>query len=248
MSVANAFLISGQLLQLCSYVLIYRHNRLRKSVAGISCDFTVYSWVSALASAGSSCAYALLLKIKQQYAVRYPVYPELDLDLLLFVVDVALATAASALVFQVFVTYRASIVGGELLSLPCKALLALFCGGFLWFFLLFCRQRATINQLDLADCAWTIGTLCFAVRLPSQVSQNFFLDRCTVMHRHFLHWQAGSLLLMCGGYWLMKHLGIRWYEQPANVTSVYALIPNAVCLVLLGLQANTSRKTSYMPV
>lgn len=243
------FLILAEFFQSCSLVLLYRHNRLRKSIAGLSCDFTVYSWLAAVSSAGSGMVYMFLPVVQEQYSNRYPVYPDIRLNGFILVANLLLVMAASGIMGQVFVFYRKSITGDELISLPCKALLLCFTGLFFWLVSLFVRGRATINELDLADCLWTIGTMSFGVRLIPQVSNNFFLGSPALMHRYFTHLQSASMLFAISGWWLAKAINIPWFEKPVNAFSEFTIAPNIICLILLVIQGNKSRiNRSYLPI
>lgn len=235
----------AELLQLLSICLIYRHNKSRQSVAGISCDFTVLSLLSAACSAMSGLSYTILTTLKDQYAARYPVYPNLNSYVVLLLIHIVQFFIASLLAWQVFVTHRKSIIGNEWLSLPCKALLILLIGFFLWFVSLFWRGRATINQLDLADCGWTIASMAFGVRLLSQVTNNFWLERYTLMHRYFIHIQYASVVLAMIAWKCMDYQNTQWHEVPANCLLRFVWIPNFVCLLGLAKQFIGRNKVQY---
>lgn len=247
MQIWHAALTLAELIQLISLSLIYRHNRSKNSVGGLSCDFTVFSLVSAAASASSGLAYRFLETIEKEYRERYPVYPEIHASFTMAMVQLAQTVVTFAIGWQVFYTYRKSVVGDELLSLPCKALLLVLGGAFSWFLSLYFRGRATINELDLADLAWTIGSVAFGAKLVSQVTNNLFLERYAVMHRHFILWQGLSMLLAVVGWWLAGASDVQWHEVSANTTSKFAWYPNIICLALLALQSRRNTH-SYMPL
>lgn len=238
----------AEFLQLLSPCLIYRHNKSRKSVAGISCDFTVLSLLSAACSAMSGLSYTILVTLRDQYAARYPVYPNINFSVAVLLIHIGQFTITSLLAWQVFVTHRKSIIGDEWLSLPCKAFLLLLLGFFLWLVSLFWRGRATINQLDLADCGWTIASITFGVRLLSQVTNNFWLERYALMHRNFIHVQFVSVVLAMITWKYMDHQNIQWHEVPANCFLRFVWIPNFVCLLGLANQFSSRNKVQFSPV
>lgn len=238
------FFLLAHLLQPISYFLILRQIRSKKSVAGLSCDFTLLSWISSITSAASGLAYAFLLKIQMEYSNRYPLYPDLQVSLPVLVLDLVTLLVTSTIMVVVFVTYRKTIIGAELISLPTKALIAVVCSFFLWLFTLYIRGRATINELDLADCAWTIGTICFGVRFISQLTNNYFLERYYHFCRNFIIWQVASMGLAGSGWFISRRMGLNWHQIPGNVMHELVLGPNIVFLFLLLLQAHVMGKLS----
>lgn len=247
MSLYEAFLVVAELLQLVSMALIFRRNRQRNSVAGLSCDFVLYSWIASVTSAWSGTTSMLLLAIKEQYAARYPIYPELRVNCPIVIADFALAIVTTGILAQVFGYYRKTIRGDEWLSLPCKALMLVFVGSFSWFASLYSRGRSTINELDLVYFLWVIGAVSFAVRLISQVSNNYFMESFCPMHRHFLICQAASLAFVGGARCIAYTTNIAWHEKPTNMLTEYGLWTNLICLALLGIQSKIMTQ-SYLPI
>lgn len=241
-------LFMAQLIQLGSYFLILHQITSKKSVAGLSCDFTLLSWLSSISASGSGLAYQYLERIRSQYSIRYPVYKDIHTSIAISMIDLVSLIVTSMMLFHQFVTYRKSIIGDDWISLPIKVLVLGQAAFFLWFVSLFTRGRATINELDLTDCAWTIGTICFGIRLISQVSNNFWI-RYFRPHRKFLLYQSISMALAIGGWVISRHMNIRWHQMPANVMSQFVLGPNVICLLVLSIQAYRSGKLRmYLPI
>lgn len=239
------FLLVAHFLQPVSYFLLLRQIRCKKSVAGLSCDFTFLSWISSLASAVSGCAYSFLLTINIEYANRYPVYNELLVSWLVLVFDLVTVLVTSMMMVLVFGSYRKTIIGDEWISLPTKTLMLGLFAFALWFQSLYFRRRATINELDLADCVWTIGSICFGIRLVSQVTNNYFLERVFPLSRNFIFWQGASMGLAATGWFFSRYMDIKWHQVPANVMHPLVLGPNIVFLLLLLLQAHIMGKLTH---
>lgn len=240
-----SFLLVAHFLQPVSYFLLLRQIRSKKSVAGLSCDFTFFSWISSLASAVSGCAYTFLLTINIEYANRYPVYGELLVSWLVLVSDLVTVLVTSMMMILVFISYRKTIIGDEWISLPTKALVLGLFAFTLLLLSLYVRGRATINELDLADCVWTIGSICFGVRLVSQVTNNYFLERVFPLNRSFIIWQGTSMGLAATGLLLSRHMDVNWHQLPVNFMHQLALAPNIVVLLLLSLQGHFMGKLAH---
>lgn len=228
------FLIVGETVQLASYILLFRSNISRNSVLGLSCDFTLYSFLWYMCLSLSGFGYAFLHQIRLQYANRYPLYPEFSTSLPILAAHVAGLVVTLGIMAQVFWSHRKSRPKTETTSLLCRVAVLLLLLIFISFFWQFIRGRATVNLLDLADLLWTFGTFFLAVRLVLQVSTNWFFSKFAAMHRRYLLWQFTAMSLVTFGLILSHH--VPWHEMPANGPTLFSVGMNWTVWSLLVFQ------------
>ena len=242
------FLIS-ELIQLASLLQLVRHNSVKKSVFGVSCDFSAFCWIYNVCSAVSALIYLLSPALRSQYAARYPLYPEFNTSSIILVLHLLGSAAATFFVFQVFVLHRRSIGGIETVSLLCKCVLVSYCGFLFWVLRSYVLHRATVNVLDVANCFWFLGALSRAFMFVLQISVNWFFLKACMLHRNFLLFQGLSLSFAFAGYEWARFAGNQWYDIPTNAPARAALALNSVCLLALTAQSYVYRsKKNYSNV
>lgn len=219
-------LVLSEIVQQASLFQVVSRNTSKKSVCGVSCDFSVHVWLYTVCSAISAAAYLLLETIQQQYALRYPEYPEIYTSRSILLVHVCGSVAATVFLVQVFYSYRHTVGDSETTSLMCNCILVGYTGCFLWVLDAYLRQRATVNALDVADCLWLIGMSSRALMFVLQMSVNWFFTNVAVMHRNFRMWQIASLGLAVVGLALANYLKIQWYKIPTNAPPAAAVAAN----------------------
>lgn len=242
-------LVVSEIVQQASLFQTVSRNATKKSVFGVSCDFSVYFWLYTVCSAISAALYLHLETIQQHYSLRYPVYPHIHSSNYILAVHAVGSIVSTTFLVQMFYRYKSTLGYSETTSLVCNCVLMAYGGSLLWVLHAYVRQRATVIALDVADCFWLIGALSRSFMLILQVSVNWFFLNVAVMHRNFRLWQMVSLVFAAAGLAQAHYLGFQWYEIPTNAPPAAAVVANVVCVGVILLQTKLYRcKKGYSAV
>lgn len=240
MDFCRFLLIAAAWLQTGSLVLSVKHTAARRSAFGLSLDLQAYTclWFLGALVYGVSMASA---NLRQQYAHRYPVFPEFAIIAAVTLADVVSFGLSVAWCFQTFWSYRKTRAPSESPSLPfclLTALLALCLLVLLW---LFSRGHATVNQLDLACFFWLLGDVSASVRLFSVISTTWFYTKYFAPHHHFLSIQLASVGLSAAALAGLSLQKVPFHQVPLNSATWEFVILNGLCLAILATQKHLYR-------
>lgn len=230
-------MILAEALRAANFVQQVRFNKRRRSVYGLSFDYTLFLWISCCCTVLSSANYAWNSTLKGQYALRYPHNRAMALQLPLLAVHFGGLVAVSGLCYQCWRLYYPSRNSNQGLSTLAKQTLSLLGAFFAATIYLFVCGRYTVNTLDVTNCVWLVGQVLACVALFPQLFMNWF-DGCVAgTHRTFMWFSAASLsTLAVSKVALLSSDEDVWHRQPPGYNTWAFLVFNSVLIAFLEVQ------------
>lgn len=220
---------SSAVLEFEAAVIQIKHNKVKKSVYGISCDYHILCVVAETTSLISTVYYSFDSQIALEYSNRFPRHPRLNVSREIFIMEVCMWVAYCSLVWQIFTTYKRTMHTFQGFSKMCQSILVL-----LSFFLIFVRQKLDF-LLDVLDTAWFVSKCSMVVRLLPQCFLNWSGDCVVGYADHWLSLQWLSwLFLVVGKYW--SKWDFPWHELPVNFPPWPSVLSTALFLLVMTIQ------------
>lgn len=219
---------------LVNYIRQIRYSRHKKSICGLSSDFTVITWVSYVMSILSSSYYYSSVKVVDQYIARFPVHPDISVSGFLFVLDIIGFILVSGILMQQFVVYKRTMNEYQGISSICICFIILQFAIFLWLVHNVLLGKRQIYLLDIIDYIWFISKLTSLIKSVPQITVNWSTQTVTGIHESFLLYEWISIAFLALSKLTMDNNN--WFKIPVNYNTWLHLIMNILFVATLQFQ------------
>lgn len=223
----NSILLASVIDSICS-VYQLQYNKQKKTIYGISFDYTLFSVLSQFLSILSSFLYIHT----NEYSIRYPIYPNLPISLPLVVFQVLQCFFLILVLLQlrIYINTRNTNQGISPYSLIFLGSLALFLS---WILKLYIYRQGKIISLDVIDWIWYSGRIISCVKFMPIISMNWF-DQCVI--GMFPYWSQFQILVL-----LLQLLGkysyfFKWWQIPVNYPTWLEVQFQMLCILIIRVQ------------
>lgn len=240
--VVDLFMVGAGLLQLTSFVQQYKFHKAKKSVYGLSYDYTVISWIGYWTNILSCSQYETNPLVQSQYRLRNPVYPDgLVVSWLLLVVDCMNFGMINLLLAQL-IKYKKTINTNQGVSVLLRGLFFCISLTFVKIAKNSIFHQNSVNFLDTVDFLWLVAKICRATALIPQINMNWFDDCVEGTFDGFLMVESLKNLTVFVGK-LYNHYSEEypWWSVPVNFETWPSLITNLVTMAIFTYQSYAYR-------
>lgn len=223
----NSILLASAIESICTLYQL-QYNKQKKSIYGISFDYTLFSVLGQFLSILSSFLYIHT----NEYSMRYPIYPSLPISLPLVVLQISQCFFLILVLLQlrIYIYTRNTNQGISSYSLIFLGSLTFFLG---WILKLYIYKQGKIISLDLIDWIWYTGRIISCIKFMPIISMNWF-DQCVVgMFPYWSHFQILVLVLQLMGKYSMY---FKWWQIPVNYPTWLEVQFQLLCILIIKIQ------------
>ncbi|ABN68718.1 predicted protein, partial [Scheffersomyces stipitis CBS 6054] len=228
--------VAGSLvIEIASVLNQIKHNKIKKSIYGLSYDYLALTWTSDLMAVMSSINYNNNKHVKRQYGRRFPIYPDVPVDSVLVSLEMISFLVSTALLFQTFCIYHRTRNVNQCISGLNMFFLGALIVGLIYVIKAYSYHESTVVLLDVIDYMWLISRTTAIVKYMPQLVMNWFGSCVVGLHPYWLVMQVTGWGLLVAG-----KVSARWYyhwaEVPLNFNTWLYIIVSAFCLALYTAQ------------
>ncbi|KAK6201629.1 uncharacterized protein RJT21DRAFT_36563 [Scheffersomyces amazonensis] len=235
MTPGSLLILGSVFIEIINQIQQIRHNKVKKSIYGISFDYYIANFISTGLILLTSYSYRFSSIISQQYKNRYPVHSIIPLNSGIIVEYSVLVILYFAIIWQLYIVYPTTKNINQCFSGLHKLFLTFLFLLFCYVYKLYWYKQETIVGIDVIDSLWFIGQVLSIMKYCPQLMMNWFDDCCIGLHDNWLHLQLVSYILYLIGYWLVQG-EVAWYDIPINYMGWTYLCFNCITMIILSLQ------------
>ncbi|KAK6458480.1 uncharacterized protein RJT20DRAFT_32122 [Scheffersomyces xylosifermentans] len=236
MNFADSCMVLAALFEAVCICNQIKHNKIKKSIYGLSYDYILLNWIATLASIGSSLNYYTNPEVIRQYRWRYPVHAEIPVIATLIIAETIVLVVSSALMFQTFFIYPKTRNINQCVSGLNMFFLGILGAGFVYVAKLYAFQESSMVLLDLVDYIWFIAKVTSLVKYWPQLMMNWF-GQCVIgLHRNWFLLQSVGLFFFAVGK-ITSDWFYDWYQVPLNYNTWAYLFASGGSLILFLVQS-----------
>lgn len=210
------------------------HKRLH-SIRGLAFDYVLLSIITYTTSVISTIFYIFDTTIINQYAYRFPIYPQIPISRVILFVEVGLLAMYTLVGLQIFLAYYPTKLKNQFISPINMLILGLMGVTYLYIIRQYFYGWDMVYKLDLVDYLWTIAKICDLVRFIPLISMNWFYETMSGIHPNWITLSLiANILCICARTRVAFELN--WWEIPVNFSCWTVLAAQFLFLLILKWQ------------
>ncbi|CAD1810903.1 putative integral membrane protein [Candida parapsilosis] len=236
MYLTDLYPISTACIQLASICLQFKYNKTRKSIRGLSYDYSLLQFLTHLISIASLLSFCSST-ITSQYMLRWSSETP-HISLLVLVLEVISFIVSTGMIIQLII-YKSTRGQNQAISGYCQGFIITVLLPLVYLFKLWLFKQAKINELDLVDYGWTMFKLFTNLRFIPQVMVNWMDDSVDGLYPYWIHLQVA-----CAAFELVDRVvnGYVWADVSIMMPSLPLIIIKDVSIAIIGFQYHVYRK------